>query len=581
MARNFLYLLTLGFLLLAGCARDVDIFEPDPLPTEPDLVTASVLGLVLDEDGSPVFDAAVNLDGQVIFTNAEGLFYLKDREMPVDAYLTVEKAGYFAGSRRFYPSAGKVSRIRIILLDDQPIGSFQASSGGTVDLDGFSRISFSPDAVAYPDGSTYSGAVHVSATPLYTDDPDLFDKMPGDLVGVNNEQQLRALGSFGMVAAELRSDLGEMLQIREGETARMELRIAPEQLSTAPAEIPLWYFNEESGYWVEEGQAVRQGDLYLAEVPHFSFWNCDAPFPLVNLEGLVDFGETYSAYSYVRVCITAPGLNVTGSATLAQDGTFSGKVPKDEPLVITVKSNDFCSEPVELYSAEIGPFSGDVVLDPIPVNVPPGVNAISVTGHLVDCDQNPVQEGLAKIQYGAYTSYVATEDGAFSYLFYNCDLLPVTVTGLDYTNEKESLPVTLPNDLNVDFGIIDVCEDLSSFIKFVFDHDSTLFISPTAQWAPNSGTMNVSGSGADSTFVWFNIPGETTGTYTVSGIEASLDAGFGPWGSIETMEVIVTYANGVGDFIAGTMSGDYIEFDPGTQGNMVFPFSGSFKVLLE
>ena len=78
-----------------------------------------------------------------------------------------------------------------------------------------------------------------------------------------------------------------------------------------------------------------------------------------------------------------------------------------------------------------------------------------------------------------------------------------------------------------------------------------------------------------------DIPGEIPGTYNVTSSEASLNAGFGPWGTINSMEVIVTYVGGVGDFVTGTMNGVYEEYEAGTQNTMTFPFTGAFRIELE
>ena len=41
--------------------------------------------------------------------------------------------------------------------------------------------------------------------------------------------------------------------------------------------MPLWYFDEQKGMWVEEGVATKQGNQYVGTVNHFTDWNCDIP----------------------------------------------------------------------------------------------------------------------------------------------------------------------------------------------------------------------------------------------------------------------------------------------------------------
>jgi hypothetical protein len=99
--------------------------------------------------------------------------------------------------------------------------------------------------------------------------------MPGALTGLDQSGAKVALGSLGMLAVELQSDNGEVLKIASGKTVEMQLAIPDEQLGKAPSTIPLWYFDDALGLWVHEGQATRQGNAYVAELPHFSYWNCD------------------------------------------------------------------------------------------------------------------------------------------------------------------------------------------------------------------------------------------------------------------------------------------------------------------
>jgi hypothetical protein len=106
--------------------------------------------------------------------------------------------------------------------------------------------------------------------------------MPGDLVGLNENNERGALGSLGMVAVELVSASGDPLQVKEGKKVTMKVNVPAAMLATAPATIPMWYFDEARGYWTREGSAELQGNQYVTEVPHFSFWNCDAWFDLVN-----------------------------------------------------------------------------------------------------------------------------------------------------------------------------------------------------------------------------------------------------------------------------------------------------------
>jgi hypothetical protein len=65
--------------------------------------------------------------------------------------------------------------------------------------------------------------------------------------------------------------------VAPGKTATLTIDVPESQTATAPATIPLWFFDEEAGVWQEEGEATRQGDKYIGTVKHFTDWNADHP----------------------------------------------------------------------------------------------------------------------------------------------------------------------------------------------------------------------------------------------------------------------------------------------------------------
>ncbi len=583
--QKVLYLFVLTTFLLFSCGKDSDIFVPNSEP-EPERIVASVLGIVTDELGAPVSNANVWLENNTLQTNELGLFLFSDVEMSEDAYVRIEKPGFFNGSRRFYPTAGNTAQVRVQLVNAASIGNFQSGSGGLITLNGGTTMSFPSNAIARQSGEAYTGNVQVSATPLYTGDPELFEKMPGDLVGRNEDGQLRALGSFGMIGVELRDDSGDLLQVAQGKEVTIEFAIADHQLATAPSSIPLWYFDDASGYWKEEGEASRSGNVYVMNVSHFSFWNCDAPFPLVTITGVVFYDNDEPA-SGVYVCITVPGLNTMSAGITDDDGVYAGKVPKDQELIITVKDNNGC-EVLEFDPVTVGPFQDDATIPPIAITFTTS-ELVEATGSLVDCNGDPVEGGIVQLNYGNQLSYIYVEEGnTFTHTFYNCDEGAVSAKAYDYANEKESLPVTLDHAALIDFGEISICEDLTEYLIVEADGQTISFVLPNIYVNPQ-GTMDsyIQGSGIqDSTsYFYLGVPGQGTGTFEIGGangsVEMFFDLGFGNYGRIESGTLTFTYFGDVGDFVMGTLEGIYVEVNWTTQEEMSYPFTGEFKILRE
>jgi len=96
--------LTFAFLL-SSCNKDE---VTDPIPTNItvnppiEMITASVFGQVIDEDGSPIAEATVRINETEYTTDPQGLYSAID--ISVNGYgnlVTISKAGYFSmGSNR-------------------------------------------------------------------------------------------------------------------------------------------------------------------------------------------------------------------------------------------------------------------------------------------------------------------------------------------------------------------------------------------------------------------------------------------------------------------------------------------------
>jgi hypothetical protein len=487
----------------------------------------------------------------------------------------IDKSGFITGSRMFYPTEDRTSNVRIIMLSGAPIGNFQASSGSTLQLVDGGKVTFPENAVTDLAGNTYSGIVEVTAHFLNPDDIDFRDEMPGDLVGIDVESNERALLSYGMIAVEISSPSGEDLQLAPGKEATLEFPVPSSILTNAPGSIPLWYFDEETGYWTEEGEAQLSEDRYVGNVSHFSFWNCDAPFPLIELCGQI-FYENGDPAANVPVRLTVINSGTTRYGYTDDMGLFCGKVPKEE--IMTLEIQDQCNNVV--FQQDIGPFGTDHTLTDIVI---PDDNATvtQISGILLNCDSDPVQEGVVSIRYGEIKIYlpVTESEGNFTYSFINCSDAPVEIQGYDLLGLKESLPITLPNAPFLDFGNLAVCEDLSEFLRFEFETDTVVFITPDIDFTNESMIINAFDSTANGgRYIYIFIPGNTVDVYTdITQSEIFLDLGIGEFGSAPTITVTVTYVGDTGDFVTGTMTGEYTE----GQGNPFMSFTGNFSIKRE
>ncbi|OZG74193.1 hypothetical protein BTA51_04020 [Hahella sp. CCB-MM4] len=155
--------------------------------------------------------------------------------------------------------------------------------------------------------------------------------MPGDYQTqpVNGESDY--LESFGAVSVNLSNAEGEELNLAGGQTAVIRIPVASLYTETnAPTEIPLYYFDPKTGYWVEEGTASLMTDadtgelVYVGEVSHFSTWNADQPLKTTTLNGRVldQFGNPVAG-----VEVRSEGTDYIGQTQAVTDANGFYSIP--------------------------------------------------------------------------------------------------------------------------------------------------------------------------------------------------------------------------------------------------------------
>lgn len=584
--KRFLLMSFLLVFAIAACKKEDVPPVPDPDPIELDLgglTTASAAGLITDESGNPVSDAIVTLGNRTTVSDENGVFRIKNAQVRENlAQVKIEKPGYFKGSRSFRPVFEANPFVRVVLLAKTTAGAFDASTGGQVELAGQKvSLDFQAGSIVDDNGQAYSGQVSVAIQYLDPTASDLDQRMPGNLLGFNDRDGVQALSTFGMVAVELTGAQGQHLQLAENLPATLSVEVPAGLLGKAPSSIPLWHYDETVGIWMEEGEAQLQNGRYVGLVSHFSFWNCDAPFPVIHMEGSLFLESSNNPLPGVKIQITVLSSSVTGFGWTNENGVFGGDIPSDEPLLLEVF--DLCGEVV--YSENIGPFGSDVVLNPIILASSAFPNApVSIWGHLVDCDDNPVTEGYVKISVGnSETILFVDNSGAFSGLVQVCSATEFDVVGVDMGNLVQSEISTFPIAPEVPVGNIQACTiELDEYLQFNLDGEIYLFTENLYMGDSIPGqSFFISASGTNQTsWISFSVNSAGVGTFPSTQFYLWTSNGNGTGSQVtaqdpENISVQVTeYSSVPGELIRGTFQGDFIDTQGGNHS-----VDGAFKVV--
>jgi hypothetical protein len=497
-----LFVLSLSIFLVTGCQRE--IHDPggntNPPPPPPGstvndniMVTASVRGTVIDENNKPVMGATITSGTNTTTTDRYGIFRFNNISVSkANGYVKVTKSGYFLGTRTFVTTTGRTHNVRIKLIPKTNSGNFTGSTGGSVTINGGGKLVMPANAITDASGNAYTGTVNVAMTWIDPTSNDLPNIIPGDLRGVTTTNEERGLQTFGMLGVELTGSAGQQLKIATGQKADLTFPIPSSLQGNAPATIDLWHFDEATGRWKQEGTATKSGSNYIAQVSHFSFWNCDAPFPLVNLCMTIISSADNIPANNVQVRIKRPNGSY-GYGRTDSIGNLCGKVPKDEPLVLQVLGQ--CSNVV--YSQNIGPFTSDGSLGTITATFP-ATSTLTITGTVVNCGNTNVTNGAAIIYTGNGNSYsVPALNGSFSLNILRCDnaSLNFTVLGVDYATQQQGTPVGGTGAAGtVNVGNVQACGTSSAqFLELMVDGNPYTYTAPP-DYMSSSDSSGFSGS---------------------------------------------------------------------------------------
>jgi hypothetical protein len=474
--KRILFGCLLALLAVLACRKDYDLTttrEVGLIPTE--TVRANVWVRVLS-DGQPVEGAWVEVGGVVAVTGADGTLLTPAYQMDRNGTkITVSKDGFFKAVRFVYPTENNVAITQIELISNTNYQTIDAATGGEVALGQDFKLTFPANSVQYLQSNVaYNGPVRVSAVHLDAADPATFRRMPGDLRAIDSTGRARVLRTFGMFGVELTTPDGTPLMLRPNVQVEFEIRVPASLQAQAPGDLPMWYFDEASGYWKQEDTAVLSNGRYVGHVSHFSFWNCDAPFDFVLLRGrAVD--DNGSPLSHAQLTITSQNNGVASGWT-DSDGNFGGIVPANENLTMTASSiygsNLGC--PVTIPAIDLGSFSADTDLGNIELDLQLP-SSVEIKGRLLDCLGQPIANGFAIIRSSQQTfAFVSANGiGEFSYIIAKCTPnTEVTITATGYeTGELQQTPEqTIASSSNViNFGDMALCQASDEFVHVEVD----------------------------------------------------------------------------------------------------------------
>jgi hypothetical protein len=241
-------------------------------------------GTVRDrQSGKPVSNAQINLfDKKVAVTDVEGVFKFEQTAgnefgTTGDRFaLNVHAQGFAFVSRIIYAPSASI----VIAMDAVEQTKIDPARGGIVETapnhsELRARVKFEAESFVDEEGNKPTGNVHVN---LHNFDLKSDDPIPGDLSGVDMNGKDVRLESFGSIDVAMTDDAGRKIELKSGSAAEVQIPVAPDLQASAKPTIPFFTFDEATGLWKQESDAILQGNSYVAKVGHFTAFNADTIF---------------------------------------------------------------------------------------------------------------------------------------------------------------------------------------------------------------------------------------------------------------------------------------------------------------
>lgn len=555
-------------VLLISCKKDNARENIEVTPIIPDFtekVNAEISGFIVDENNKPVFNIEVTAGNKTTTTDEYGFFHITGAAVPeIAGFIKASKAGYFPGYKTFLAEDGRKTFINMKLLPRNNPGSIDAAAGGALDLPGGAKLTLPSNAVVVASSQApYAGNIHVYTKLIDPSDIEAVQmQSPGDARGIDDENHLKLLNTYSMLATELRSGTGELLQIAPGKQATITMPVPPSLSSSAPATIALWSFDEANGLWKQEGTATKNGNSYTGTVSHFSFWSGAVDIPLVQFSARIVNAELQP------IANAAVGIRGAGEAFNAGFGRYGftdangfvyGSIPANRPLVLNVLTS--CE--TEAYSHAFNSATGDIDLGTITGNL--GQSMVTISGSVVDCDAQPVVNGYVQIYDNGFYNRTNIVNGAFSFTGIACTNTSVSYVAIDQNTNQQSTPQSISLSAGVnDLGTLTACGTFTvGSISITIDGVTTVMPEPADKlqafflaeptWTSilkiNSPTFNFQFDGSAATGTAHKI-------YEVFSELFPGGRAFAP----APLTVNITSYNLPGGFIAGSFSGLMLDF---------------------
>jgi len=346
-------------------------------------VTGSISGVVQSaKDQLPIEGVTVSADGSSVTTSATGSYNLENISTSDRIVVTIKNAGYAEQSK--IVSLNKQNQVVDLNVSILPVDSVEEfdpdlSKELTV-TDSSAMVMLEASSLVRADGSTPPTGMVISNLTVIDPTTDI-DLMPGDMQTDTDGGTLAQIESFGAITATFKDAEGNDLNLATGTPATIRIPVAS-NTANPPATIPLYFYDKQTGLWVEEGTATLDptDTFYEGSVTHFSTWNADRVYERVTINGCV---EDMDGNRLENIFIYSKGKDYSGVSVAFTDnaGNFSVFAKSDALVSILGRTSFRTTNIVEVQTATSDiTLESCLVLQDAPIGNTTGGGTLTLSG---------------------------------------------------------------------------------------------------------------------------------------------------------------------------------------------------------
>ncbi len=392
--RTFLFFaFIILFILVDGCQKYDNNVNTPPVSTQ----TGNINGTVFTSGGKTLYGATISVGNITAYSDEKGAYYLKNVPVGSNVLVNFKLDGYTYTQKLITVVANRTVTLDGTIINIGTTQNINASTGGSVQFNG-AKVDFPANAIVDSKGNAFIGTATIKATYFDPSSNDFYGCFPGEFKGTRTNGTETPIESYGYISVQIFNG-SEKLQLASGKQANITIPVCSKLQGKEPQSIPLWYYDEQAGKWMEQGTATLNGNNYTGTVSHFTFWNADNPTETSYLTGKV-VDNNGNPISLARVFSIGPDYAWAYGVTTLDDGTFVLPVKADANINVYAKywtyssTNQYYQSPTAGQTSDIGN---------IVINVD-SMNVVMVIGRIIDNTGQPLKGVYVKLWDSAYVN---------------------------------------------------------------------------------------------------------------------------------------------------------------------------------